>query len=139
MSGDWDLPASMYETGLLGGSRGLYHELKQGFAASGVILRREGENDARLRILEEHLDKRILSVDAIGKVLEYELSYTLEFDVIGADSKAMLQPQRLYLVRDYLYVGDDVYGTSRQEKLLREQMRREMADLILWRIQAQAR
>lgn len=132
------LPAGMEETGLLGGSRDLYRELRQGFTAAGAVLHREASGGAGLRILEGRFDRRILSVDAAGKVLEYELLYTLEFDAIGADGEVLLRPQRLQLVRDYLYAGD-VYGASHRERLLREQMHREMARLILWRIQAQAR
>ncbi len=139
MGGGWDLPAGMGEVDLLGGSRDLYRELKRGFAAAGGNLRKAVGDGTRLRILGERFGKRTVSVNATGKALEYELFYVLEFDVIGADRSVMVEPQRLDLVRDYLYVDEDVYGTSRQERLLREQMRQEMVGLMLHRIQALVR
>ncbi len=133
------LPAVMQKTGLSGASGDLYRELRQGFSAAGASLHEGAIDGAGLRILAERFDKDILSVDVAGKVLEYGLFYTLEFDVAGADGMVMVEPQRLSLRRDYSYVDGDVYGTSRQEQLLRDQMRREMAGLMLRRIRALAR
>ena len=138
MRGDWNLPAGMSETGLHGGSRSLYRELKRGFTAAGADLHKGARKAARLRILEEYFDKRILSLDVTGGILEYELLYVLKFDVIGIDDTVIVEPQRLRLIRDYLYVSEDVYGASRQEELLRDRMYREMVDLMLLRIKALA-
>ncbi len=138
MRGNWELPPSMNQTGLQGGSHQLYRELKKGFSAAGASISRESQSGPRLRIIEELFDKRTLSIDATGKALEYEIFYVLKFEVLAANGSIMVEPQRLNLVRDFLYVSGDVYGTSRQEKLLRDQMYEEMVDLILRRIQAQA-
>lgn len=141
MRGEWSLPVVMQQTTYTSGSRDLFRALERAFrAASATIIQGDGvAGGTRLRVTGEILDRRVLSVDNTGKAIEYELFYVLTFDVLDGQGNLLVKPQRMSMTRDYLFAAADVHGTSRQEALLREEMRREMANLIMRRIQASAR
>jgi LPS-assembly lipoprotein len=81
----------------------------------------------------------VLSVSERGKAAEYELYYIVEFDVTDAKGKVIVARQGLNLTRDYLYEVSSVISTDRQDRLLRVNLQKDMADLMMRRIQAQAK
>ncbi len=141
MRGDWTLPSVMQQTAYTSGSRDLFNELERNFRAASASITRSDSTagGTRLRVTGETMSRRVLSVDNTGKAIEYELFYVLTFDVLDGNGNLVVKPQRMTMTRDYLFAAADVHGTSRQETLLREEMRKEMANLILRRIQASAR
>jgi len=101
-----------------------------------VVKTAEGA-DAVFKVTREHFDRRVLSVDAqTGKAREYELSYTIDFSMTGTGGETYLAPQSVTLVRDFVFDPDAVLGMSREEAVLQEEMRRDAAQQILWRLRA---
>ena len=91
----------------------------------------------RLRIRADRFTQRVLSVDASGKALEYELSLQAGFDVAAADGSERLPLQSLELLRQLTLSGQDELGYRNEAALLRIDMRLDMADQIIRRLQAQ--
>ena len=141
MRGDWQLPSSMQQTVMSGGNQALYENLQREFrAASASLTRPEGETDkARLFILQDQMDKRVLSVDNRGKVIEFEIYYLLRFKLLDAEGNAIVSAQQINLARDYPFASTDVLGSGQEEALLRIDMYRDMAKQIMRRIQARVR
>lgn len=142
MRGAWQLPAVMSQTAISGSYSGaLYTELEKHFrSASASISKTSGASaTAQLRFYEDHMGRRTLSVSSAGKALEYELFYIVAFDVVDSKGRVVVPRQRLNLTRDYLFEVSNVIGTDRQASLLRDGLRQDMADLILRRLQAQAK
>lgn len=141
MRGAHSLPAMMQQTVYVSGSRDLLHELERHFRmAAATIVRGDGAaGETRLRVTGETMERRVLSVDNTGKVTEYELLYVLNFDVLDGQGRQLVKPGRMTITRDYLFVAADVHGASRQEARLRREMRQEMSNLMMRRIQASFR
>jgi len=142
MRGDWQLPAAMNQTAISGKySQALFDELKRNFkSASASLTKGPGSaSQTQLRIFDDRMDRRVLSVGATGKVLEYELFYIVDFDVVGEKGRPIVKRQKLVLTRDYLFEEDNVIGSGRQEDLLRGNLRQDMVALMMRRIQAQAK
>ena len=74
----------------------------------------------------DETDQRVLSVSARNVPTEYEVFYTIQYDLV-AGSKNMLETQTLTLTRDYTYDSTLVLGKAREEALLREAI---VADLV---------
>lgn len=92
---------------------------------------------AVLRLSGERFDRRVLSVDSnTGKEREFELAYQVAFEVTGADGEELLPKQTVSLVRDYVFDPDAVLGKSREQNVLRAEMRRDAAARIVRRIAA---
>ncbi|GHF81320.1 LPS-assembly lipoprotein LptE [Thalassotalea marina] len=82
-----------------------------------------------LRILKDSLDRRTLSVFPNGQVAEYELIYTVKYQ-LRMDGKTP-QTFTFELNRDYQDDPDIALAKSRELSLMLKEMRMEAADKIL--------
>lgn len=140
MRGDWQLPASVQNTVMSGGTQQLYTHLQREFrAASASLTRPPAESSAAsIVILQDTMERRVLSVDNRGKAIEYQIIYLFRFKVLGADGKVLVKEQQINIARDYPFVATEVGGAFNQELSLRDDLRKDMARQIMRRIQAQA-
>lgn len=82
-----------------------------------------------LHILKDTLDRRTLSVFPNGQVAEYELIYTVKYQLLIADKEP--QNFEFELNRDYQDDPDFALAKSRELNLLLSEMRQVAADRIL--------
>ena len=80
--------------------------------------------------------KNIQSLDNDGNVREYELILEVSFDVSDEEGKKLLAKQDLRLSRDLLFDVNDVLGNLEEERQLYDEMRKDAARLIVYRLQA---
>ncbi|PVV09616.1 MAG: hypothetical protein B6D72_14065 [gamma proteobacterium symbiont of Ctena orbiculata] len=102
----------------------------------GAVLA-EGVDAARLtlRVVEERFTSRVLSVDAGGKALDKELRLSALIRARVADGEQGVE-QRLELVRQLSFGGDDELGQRNETELMKSDMRIEMAEQIIRRLEA---
>lgn len=83
----------------------------------------------QMRMLQDNLDRRTLSVFPNGQVAEYELIYTVRYQILipGRD----IQNFRFELNRDYQDDPDIALAKSRELSLMLREMRQEAANKIL--------
>ena len=96
------------------------------------------EATATLVIINSTLDKDVLSVNGNGKVLEYQLSQSIQFAVKTGDNVSLLEPQQVSMSRDYLYSSTDVLSKEREEAVVRRTLQRELVNLAILRMAAVA-
>jgi len=82
-----------------------------------------------MRILKDTLDRRTLSVFPNGQVAEYELIYTVSYQLILASKEP--QTFKFEINRDYQDDPDKALAKSRELALMLREMRKEVADKIL--------
>jgi len=112
-------------------------DLRQALTDAGVELAQApAAAKARIRILGEKYDSRVLSVDGQGKVVEFELRYHLDFDVRDAAGKALVPRQEMVVVETQVNPDIEVLGKQQEEALLREDMRQDMVGRMLQRMRA---
>jgi len=138
LRGSRALPDSASPMYIAAGETNLRDNLEQVMDASGVELVDE-KAQARLvlRVLSETQDKRTLSVDNRGKVVEYELHYQVQFDGVDAKGISVIPRQSVDLVRSFLNEDIEVLGKQEEAQLLREDMENEMANRLVFRLRAQ--
>jgi len=93
------------------------------------VLDNPEQDKPELRILKDELNRRTLSVFANGQVAEYELIYTVNYQLVFTG-----QPPRDFsfdLYRDYQDDPDLALAKSRELSLMLKEMRRSAADRIL--------
>ncbi len=139
LRGDVTLDARLNKLHIVGADAydPLIRELTQTLMASGAsVVSDAGQATAELHILKNSSSRRVLSVSSAGKVREYELFQTLEFKVRDTAGRELLAPQHLELTRAYLFDKEDVLGKSSEEATLRRDMRRDLARLMMLRLEA---
>jgi LPS-assembly lipoprotein len=104
--------------------------VKQHLSINDVTLVRQSEKAIpQMRILQDNLDRRTLSVFPNGQVAEYELIYTVRYQILIPGQN--IQSFRFELNRDYQDDPDIALAKSRELSLMLQEMRKEAANKIL--------
>ena len=111
-----------------------YRELRSQLRAAGVILvESPAEATATLSILVDETDQRVLSVSARNVPTEYEVYYSVEYELLSGET-SLLAPQMLTLTRDYTYNENLVLGKAREEAMMREAIVSDLVRIVLKQI-----
>lgn len=135
--GPADVPGPLHLSGIRPYSA-LARELRRQFAQAGVAMADSAAGAASiLRITRRERDSRVLSVDSRNRAVEYELVEAAEFALFGRDGSALVTPQTVRVLRILLRPSEAILGANREESLLREDMRRELAERMIQRLARQ--
>ncbi len=139
LRGSVELPEAMARTYIQGSTWDpMVIELRYALRSAGVTVAEEAaDSTAVFRLLGHDFNRRTLSVDGDGKVVEYELHLRVRFDVTDPQSQALVPEQTIDLVRGYLNPDTQVLGKQQEQDTLRREMQRDMAQRILDRLYAQ--
>ena len=85
-------------------------------------------NIHRIVILSEKFDRRQLSINISGRVNEYELIYTVNFE-LKAPGKDIVQDE-IILYRDYSFDENNIMGNSDREDYIKKGMMSTASTLI---------
>ena len=109
----------------------LYRPLAVALSNQGIFLVDSAkEATAKIVIVRDNLSKQIQSIGTNNRVQEYRLEYELIFTVQFLDKTAVPE-QTLHLSRDYAFDIGQITGTESEERILREQMHEDMAQMII--------
>lgn len=139
LRGSVTLPTEMQQTYVsgLGPYDAFGREIRQALKGNGVtVVDAASDATAELRIIQNQVERRVLSVRATGKVQEYELLHKLVFSVVASDGRTLIDPQSLEVRRDYLYDPNDPLGKSGEQTAIQNEMRRDLLQLMMLRLQA---
>jgi len=111
-------------------SREFEHQLK----ASGASLQlmREGAT-ATVDVTKDLVEQRTLAVSAKNIPTEYELTYTVTFNVRGG-GKELLAPQTISLSRDFSFDENLQLAKEHEADILRQQMARDLVSIAMHRL-----
>lgn len=139
LRGSAELPPSVRALSVQAGNpySELVGNLRRAFQSSGVrIVDKPQEADAVVHILGENTGRRVVSVGSGGKVREYELLYTVTFNVTDGQGRETVASQSIALNREYIFDETAVLGTAEEETLLYRDMQQQAVRQILQRVQA---
>jgi len=109
----------------------LYRPLAVALSNQGIKLVEDAaEASAKIVIIKDDLTKQIQSIGTNNRVQEYRLDYELSFVVEYLD-RTKISERSLSLSRDYSFDIGQISGTQAEEKVLREQMYQDMAEMII--------
>ena len=119
-----------------GGSAGFVKQLKKRLRQSSIaVLPTEGE--VKLEIVDDLLDKRILSLNSDGRISEYELNYKVSYRVKGQNDSEWGQLINNEVRRQYTYDDENVVAKALEEEKLINGMRDELIRTITAQISLQ--
>ena len=108
-------------------SREFERELK----SSGALLQL-GRQDATatIEVTKDQIEQRTLAVSARNIPTDYELRYTVTFEVKGPDAQ-ILPPQTITLSRDYSFEENELLAKEHEADILRASMARDLATMAM--------
>ncbi len=106
-------------------------EFERQLKSSGASLQL-GRQDATatIEVTKDLIEQRTLAVSARNIPTDYELRYTVTFDVSGPDEQ-ILPPQTLTLSRDYSFEENELLAKEHEADILRAQMARDLATMAM--------
>jgi LPS-assembly lipoprotein len=135
------LPAAMLRTYIVdsGGNTELVRELRRNLNTATTSVTDDATRaTATLTILNAQRFQRVLSVSNAGQPLEYQVAYRVQFS-LTAPEKTLVAPQTLTLTRNYAYDIANTLGDAEQANVLYKALEDNMAQLILFRLEAVGR
>ncbi|CAN5290390.1 hypothetical protein BH24PSE2_BH24PSE2_18260 [soil metagenome] len=113
-----------------------YQALTSTLTRSGAKLKstRSGAS-SRLIVRQDETGQRVLSVSARNVPTEYEVYYTVSFELRRGE-EIIIPLQTIALTQDYIYDVTDVLAKSLEEENLREALARDIARSITRRLAA---
>jgi LPS-assembly lipoprotein len=83
-----------------------------------------------VNILRDEVVRRTLSVSALNKPNEYEVTYLVRFSVSAGD-KELLAPQEISATRSYSFDETRLLAKEHEEAILRQAMAHDLADRVV--------
>jgi LPS-assembly lipoprotein len=120
---------------LVGASPVLTQSIQQTLALRGAA-RLSNLNQAELQIIvrDESQDKQVLSLNRFGQVSEYQLRYTVVFDIYQPDGQMLLEKQSIYLQHALPFTENAILAKEREELQINQGMLQDAAEQILRRL-----
>jgi LPS-assembly lipoprotein len=109
-------------------------ELATALERAGAIAATEGTPSAALKVTGETWTTAPLSVDQFARVREYITRYKVDFVMVDAQGKLLIDPQSIELSREYTYDITASAGSPAEQELIQRELRRDMQAAILRRI-----
>jgi LPS-assembly lipoprotein len=115
---------------------GVAQELRIELRSAGAELTDDrADASVLIRILNEHFQRRVLSVGSAGRASEYELFQEVTFAVEDPQGEVLLGPQTLRMTRDLVFDDTQLLGKVGEAEVIRRQMQRDLARQIMTRIE----
>ena len=90
--------------------------------------------DVILDIVSEFPDKQILSLDASGRVNEFQLFYRISLRAYDLRKQDWIPAEEFVMHRNFPYDNNNVLAMQAEESLLYQSMRRDMVQQIVRRL-----
>jgi LPS-assembly lipoprotein len=103
--------------------------------AGGTIARGSGAADLVVRIQRDRSGRRVLSVSARNTPQEYEVFYNVEYTV-DRGGQEVVERQPLELIRNLSFEESQLLAKDREEAILRDAMARDLAMLVVRRLES---
>lgn len=103
--------------------------LERRLSLAGARIESPKQTNLVIEILEDTLDRRTLSLSQSGQVAEYEMIYTVYYQLIEQGEISAVQQVEVY--RDYQDDPNFALAKTREREVLVQEMRDEAARLLL--------
>ncbi len=111
-----------------------YRAFRRDLQAAGVnVVDSLGEATAVFTIYFDKTSQRVLSVSARNVPTEFEVFYTISYDLMGGD-ETLIDVQDMTVVRDYTYDATLVLGKSKEEEVIRNALVEDLVRVVLKKI-----
>ena len=114
----------------------LMRELKQALQTNKIPLAENSNATLNLFIREELQDRRTAAVGADALTSAYELTLTVNYDLLTAQSEPVSSLDTITATRTFDYIAEGASSGAREEAKLLSEMRREIAQQLIRRMNA---
>ena len=131
LRGAYDL-SGMETIFLQGGSPALREQLITVLkSSSGQLTDSPEKADLVLRIFDDNIDRRVLSLSQRGRSNEIELAGHLEYELLDAKNSVLAAREPINFRREYFNDQQDIIAKGNEETVIRNEMYQQVVQTIL--------
>lgn len=134
LRGNYVLPFATLHLGLPENSE-LHAQLRRAVEAGSATRIVAANAAAQLQVIQNSQAKNVLSVNAAGRVREYELVRSFKFRVVAGEQE-LLAPASIVVRRDLTFSDEQVLSKEAEEVLLWQDMQADLIQQVLRRLAA---
>lgn len=136
LRGAIDLPPQMRKVYLAGASESLSDQFTTTLKmASGKMVNSAGQAGVVVQISNERMARRVVTLSNTGKANQFELDYSLNFQLLDGKGKALTKPEELDINRDYYNNQLAIMAKTTEEGVLRTELYQQAVRTIIDRAQ----
>ncbi|MGR9115484.1 MAG: LPS-assembly lipoprotein LptE [Gammaproteobacteria bacterium] len=137
LRGAVDLPEQLRKVYLANASSSLREQFTKSLkSSSGQVVGSSAQAGMVVNILNERMDRRVLSLSNTGKANEFELNYSLDFQLLDATGAVLLDRQTIEINRDYFNDQEAIIAKTNEEAVIRSEMYQQAVRAIVDRARA---
>jgi LPS-assembly lipoprotein len=137
LRGAYDLPKGMNNVFLQGGSPLLQEQLNNVLkSSSGRLVDSPGKANVVLRVFNDDIQRRTVSLSGRGRSNDIELAGHLEFDALDSKGGVLVPREPLDFRREYFNDQQDVIAKDNEETVIRKEMYQQVVRQIINRSRA---
>lgn len=104
--------------------------------SSGAMVSSIDQAAMVVNVLNERMDRRVLTLSNTGKANEFELHYSLDFQLQDAKGTVLAGPQTIDISRDYFNDQEAIIAKTNEEAMIRDEMYQQAVRAIVERARA---
>lgn len=132
LRGAYDLPKEMNNIFLEGGSQTFREQFNIVLkSSSGKLVASPDKANVVLRIYNDAIERRTLSLSERGRSNDLELAGHLEFDMLDAKKGMLVAREPINFRREYFNDQQDVIAKDNEETVIRKEMYQQVAKQII--------
>lgn len=132
LRGAYDLPKGMGYIFLEGGSPMLREQLDIALkSSSGHLVDSPEKASAIIRVFNDGIERRTLSLSGRGRSNDIELDAHLEFEVLDPASGALVRREPVNFRREYFNDQQDVIAKDNEETVIKKEMYQQVVRTII--------
>ena len=123
LRGSLDMPSGFKNVYLEGGSEKFRYQFKRVMETSSVQVTNSPANAGLIvHIFNEENKRQILSLSSGGAANEFELDYSVEYEILDANNKVLLARESFDTKREYFNNQQAVIAKDNEEMTIRDEM-----------------
>jgi LPS-assembly lipoprotein len=132
LRGAYDLPNGMKNILLQGGTPAFREQLNDALkTSSGQLAKSPDKADVVLKIYNDRIERRVVSLSERGRSNQFELDGNLEYEVIDKNNKVIVERSPIKLRREYFNDQQDIIAKDNEEIVIRNEMYQQAVRTIL--------
>lgn len=132
LRGAYDLPKGMNSIYVEGGSALFREQLNAALATSkGKLAASPEQADVILRVLDENIERRVLSLSSRGRSNDIELAGRLEFQLLNNKSDILIAREPVDFRREYFNDQQDVIAKTNEEMVIKKELYAQVVRTII--------
>jgi LPS-assembly lipoprotein len=132
LRGNLNLPPAMQNIYFQNASSQLIGEVKKILKYSNAqIVTSKPARGVIVNILDEQYRKISLSISTHGKTNEFELYYSLDYEIMDSDGKVLLPKKNMVVTRSFYYDQTQFLAKGHEENLLQQQIYKQAGGNIV--------